>query len=221
LTAYRTVAAGWHKVHLRLLLALLLPGLLIAPKAVAHKLKVFATAEGAQIQGSAYFAGGAAASGARIEVRDTQGRVLATLSPDPQGGFSYTAKAPVDHVLVALGADGHQAEWTVRAAELAGGFPASVTVPPVEEKAAAKSDAAPPMPMTQRAGPIQLDPASLSAIEVLIARQIRPLREELHEAEDRARLHDILGGVGTIFGITGLALWWDSRRRRARPGDHG
>jgi nickel transport protein len=60
---------------------------------------------------------------------------------------------------------------------------------------------------------VALDPAVESAIERAVARQIRPLREQLVAAEDRIRLQDILGGIGYIIGLTGLALWWRSRRR--------
>jgi nickel transport protein len=49
-------------------------------------------------------------------------------------------------------------------------------------------------------------------IERAVARQVRPLREELMAAQDQARLHDILGGIGYILGLTGIALWWRARR---------
>jgi len=96
--------------------------LTLGDPALAHKLQVFAFAEGARISGSAYFAGGGAALVARIEVRDGEGGVLAELAPDGEGRFVYTAAAPVDHLILAITSDGHQAEWRVPAAELATGF---------------------------------------------------------------------------------------------------
>jgi nickel transport protein len=57
-----------------------------------------------------------------------------------------------------------------------------------------------------------LDPALEAAIERAVARQVRPLREEVAAARDAARLQDILGGIGYLFGLTGLALWWRGRR---------
>jgi nickel transport protein len=53
-------------------------------------------------------------------------------------------------------------------------------------------------------------------IEVAVARQIRPLREELLATRDALRLTDILGGVGYIFGLAGVALWWHARRSGGR-----
>ena len=205
----------------RMLVALLLPLLLVTTPALAHKLKVFATAEGKDIRGSVYFAGGGPAVGCHVEVRDFQGRVLATLSPDREGRFTYQAQAPMDHMLVAVSDDGHQARWTLAATDLTGSFPGT-ELPAISAGQVSPADAKPIGAATQPPTapgqePVQLDPATLAAIETLLARQIRPLREELDAAQDQARLHDILGGVGTIFGIVGLALWWGARRR-PKPG---
>ena len=52
-------------------------------------------------------------------------------------------------------------------------------------------------------------------IEQAVARQVRPLREELLAAQGRAGLRDILGGIGYILGLVGLLIWWQSRRDRA------
>jgi nickel transport protein len=62
-----------------------------------------------------------------------------------------------------------------------------------------------------------LAPEIAAAIERAVARQVRPLREELLATRDALRLQDILGGIGYIFGLAGLALWWRSRQ----PTDRG
>ena len=183
-----------------LLLALTLS--LATGTAPAHSLRVFAFADGNRISGSAYFAGGGAASGARIRVLDDKGGGLAELEPDEEGGFSYQALAPVDHVVVAETGDGHRAEWRVRAAELAPGFPGSEATPP------APSEASP----SARAVEVRADPEPLAAIEQAVARQVRPLREELAAAQGRAAPRDVLGGIGYILGVAGLAAWWRCRR---------
>jgi hypothetical protein len=60
--------------------AILLLGIGPIGEALAHQPRVFAFADGARITGSAYFAGGGAATGARIEVRDDNGVLLAELT---------------------------------------------------------------------------------------------------------------------------------------------
>jgi hypothetical protein len=42
---------------------------------------------------------------------------------------------------------------------------------------------------------------------------VRPLREELAEARARARVQDVIGGIGYIVGVAGLGLWWAARSR--------
>ena len=206
---------------------------LAAGPAAAHKLQVFAFADGARIEGSVYFAGGARAQGATVKIEDGQGRVLALLTPASDGTFGYVAQAPVDHTIVADSGDGHRAEWRVSAAELAAGFPRAASgaalaeaparpsgpsAPPAQSAAPAASAGAPTSIATPIATPIAtgpapgLDPALESMIERAVARQVRPLREELMAAQDQARLHDILGGIGYILGLTGIALWWRARR---------
>lgn len=193
--------------------------LTLGDPALAHKLQVFAFAEGARISGSAYFAGGGAALVARIEVRDGEGGVLAELAPDGEGRFVYTAAAPVDHLILAITSDGHQAEWRVPAAELATGFGYGGAIAQEAERphrrdepVIVETDAS----STSATSVAILDPALESAIERAVARQIRPLREQLVAAQDRIRFQDILGGIGYIMGLTGLALWWTSRRRSGR-----
>lgn len=194
--------------------------LILGTQALAHKLQVFAFAEGAQISGSAYFAGGGAASGVRIEVLGGEGRVLAVLAPDGEGKFAYSSQAPVDHLIRAITGDGHQADWLVSAAELAAGFGSEAAVVQEAERPD-RSDLpvivgtdASSIPQTSVA---TLDPAIESAIERAVVRQIRPLREQFVAVQDQIRLHDILGGIGYIMGLTGLALWWASRRRSGPP----
>jgi len=172
---------------------------LASAPALAHRLQVFAFADGDRIEGSAYFAGGGAATGARIQVLDAQGRPLTELTPDGAGAFSYQAQTAEDHVVVAETGDGHRAEWRIRASELAPGFHSASVAP--------ESEATPVPPP----GPAK--EADLTAlVEQAVARQIRPLREELAAAQGQAALRDVLGGIGYILGLLGLLAWWRSRR---------
>ena len=178
---------------------------------------MFAFADGARIEGSAYFAGGGRAAGAHILVKDAGGRTVAELSPAADGSFSYVAQAPVDHLIVADSGDGHRAEWKISAAELASGFAerkesvALQTAPRTDAGASVAESATATSVQPTLPAPV-IDPALEAAIERAVARQMRPLREELIAARDAYRLRDILGGIGYIFGLAGLALWWHARR---------
>ena len=48
-----------------------------------------------------------------------------------------------------------------------------------------------------------------------LSAQIDALRWQVHESDERLRLRDILGGIGFILGLAGVALYMKARRRRA------
>ena len=55
------------------------------------------------------------------------------------------------------------------------------------------------------------------AVDRAVERQIRPLLEAYDAAEGRLRFNDIVGGIGMIVGLAGIALWAASRRRKDGP----
>ena len=170
---------------MKAILAALVLAMLAAP-ASAHKLKLFASVEGGDIVGSAYFVGGDKAVGVPGRIQGADGSLVASFATGPDGSFRQGVTARMDHTISVESEDGHAALFTIRAAE----FPPSL---PEGKGMAASSDTA--------------------ALEAAIARQIRPLREQLDAYESRVRLHDIMGGIGTIFGLFGCWAWLQSRRR--------
>jgi nickel transport protein len=189
--------------------ALLLIVLPLTP-ASAHKLRAFAFVEGAVIHGSAYFADNAPAQGAHIRVIDPAGVVMAETTSDAQGRFSVVAQQRVDQRIVADAGDGHQSEYTVTAAELPSSLPAPATRPAVSATAVAPSE-----PDAASVLPGMSHEALEAMVERAVARQVGPLREQLAGYEDRVRWHDVLGGLGYILGVTGLAIWLRSGRGRS------
>ncbi len=169
--------------------------LVLAPAAgFAHGLRLFASADGAQIRGSAVFADGTPAAGMPIRIETRAGQVLGRTVADVRGAFHWAAGAPVEHRIIAEGIDGHGATWIVGADELRPGF---VDAAPVADSASAPA----------------VDPRLLAAVEQAVARQIAPLRAQLQAAAGRARLNDIIGGIGWIIALAGWGAWWLTRRR--------
>jgi len=52
--------------------------------------------------------------------------------------------------------------------------------------------------------------------ERAVARQVRPLREEMVACVERIRLRDVIGGLGYILGIAGIGFYVAARRARPR-----
>lgn len=192
--------------------------LLAATSALAHKLKVFALVDGDHIVGSAYFVGGAKATRATITVVDREGNELARLVPDAEGEFRHSPKERIDHVIVVDSGDGHVARWTIPADALPAGLGATSEEPPAGPLAASPPPREPEKEEPRR--PVANEPVHdevlASLIEQSVARQLRPLREQLDAHDSRVRLQDILGGIGYITGLAGLGLWWFAGRRE-RP----
>jgi nickel transport protein len=179
-----------------------------ASPAHAHKLKVFAAAVGARIEGSVYFVGGGPARGARIVVESADGTLIEALNADDSGAFAFTAKVRTDHVIVTSSADGHSARTTIPASVL----PASLPLP----ASGLGASAAEGRDLTAPAPPHEGKTGDLAAMEARIAeavaQQVAPLREQLSAYEDRVRLRDVLGGLGYILGLAGLFAWMRARR---------
>lgn len=167
--------------------AFLLAGLTAAGPAWAHKMKIFAVIEGDAIVGSAYFSPGGRVRDAEA-VLSVGNEEVARTRTGADGSFRFTPTRPGPYRIAVDGGDGHAAFFI-----LADSAPSPATPAPLSTPAAAVSDA---------------------ALEQAIARQIRPLREQIDAYEEKIRLHDILGGLGIIAGLAGVAFGLSERRKR-------
>jgi len=201
----RTLPSGW-------LMAVALGGILQATPAAAHKLNVFAFAEGKTIRGEVYFRGRVPARNAKLTAFGPAGEKLAETTSDERGEFSFEARFHCDHRLVADSGDGHGTEFTVSAGELPDSLPLcqghSGTAGGQSPQAAPPPDAA-HTPLA-----IPKDEELKELIEVAVGKQVVALRRQLDRYEQRTRLRDILGGIGYILGLVGLAYYFLGLRKR-------
>lgn len=181
--------------------------------AYAHKVKLFATAAGNLITGYAYFPGGGRVSNISIKIWGPEGTSLGETLTNAEGEFSYTVSQRVAHTFTLDTGDGHHASYTVTAAELSDTLPLSsvgktnLSTPLVPSTNLPQDEA-----IVNQA--ISLSPQELkNLLEQAVSKQIRPLREQLDAYEDKIRLHDILGGIGYIFGILGILFYFGKRTR--------
>lgn len=203
-----------------------------AAEALAHRVSVFAVAQGGVISGEGYYANGTKAQGALVELRDASGALAAQTRTRPDGTFSLDvpqgATPPLTVVLKA--GDGHQSDYTLTAKDLGQGVAASPSAPPASASppdaapAAAPAQAPAPAPLQASAQASAqapaLDEARLQAlVEQAAAKalegQLAPLRLELARLAAQAegnRLRDIVGGLGWIMGLAGLAAWFKRKR---------
>ncbi|GFK92855.1 hypothetical protein NNJEOMEG_00683 [Fundidesulfovibrio magnetotacticus] len=101
--------------------AVLTAALLFRPgAALAHKVNVFAVAEAGALTGEGYFANGSKAQACPVELRDASGRVAATARTGKDGSFRLELPPGLTPplTLVLKAGDGHQADYTLTAADL-------------------------------------------------------------------------------------------------------
>jgi nickel transport protein len=197
-----------------------------AAPAAAHKLILFASVEGATIHGKAYFQGGAPARGLAVTAFDPQGAELAQTTTDDRGEFTMEAQFGCNHRLVVETPDGHGAEFPLKAEQL----PADLPPPPDEAAGSARpggehSHSHPghshPHGEHSHSHPPPREPATSKSAGAGPSDELRALRadvaalqEQLTRYENRMRLRDILGGIGYILGLAGIAFYFLGVRRK-------
>lgn len=191
--------------------ALLAGAVLAATPAWAHKIDVFVYRDGPQLKGEGGYDEGSPAGGAQIKVTDASGQVVGQARTDPEGGFvlPWPGGKPPWEVEINDGG-GHRGVFVLTADEAAGASQASSSAP-----ATAPSNA--PHPAAQAAGTAGVDRKALAD---LLRQELAPIKAQLARlgGQNQVGVKDIIGGLGWIAGLAGLALWWTGRRER-RGGD--
>ncbi len=170
----------------------------------AHKIKIFATTDGATITGSLYSPGGGGLAGQELLVTAAKTKV-GTVRTDHRGQFSYKPEQRVEHTFVYRSDDGHQAQFTV--------VPGDPAIASGEGGEGVDAGLSGENDVTAVAGLGDAEPLR-AVVEEAVHRQVAPLREELNAFKDRVRFTDILGGMGYILGLAGWAALLKSRSAR-------
>ena len=165
-----------------------------ASSANAHQMDLFAQVHGSEIHGEAHFHGGVAAKNVTVTALDPAGEKIGETKTDEQGKFTLQAKFRCDHRLLVKTADGHGTQCTIAAGQLPSSLPS---------RAGAADHAADHQHASHEHDQSESIRADLAA-----------LRKQLHGYEQKTRLRDVLGGIGYILGIAGIAFYLLGVRRR-------
>jgi nickel transport protein len=204
---------------------------LAAPSAaLAHNVSVHAYVEGDEMITESRFSDGKECQDATIEVFDGKGNKLAEGKTDAQGLFSFRPPARTDLVIRLTTAMGHRAEYTVLAQDLRQDLPENLPenlpheheTPETGGKVAEDphGHAHPEPEHDPPAGSPGLEHHGSAEIELIVDRvvsqRLAPMRRDLEEARRERRLSDIIGGIGYIVGLMGLAMYFRSRLKLGR-----
>lgn len=194
-----------NKLYLILIFTFLII-IMMDVSAFAHKVNVFAYVEGEKIYTESYFNDGKKCIDSKIEVFDNQGNKLLEGLTDKEGEFSFEVPSEDGDLKIVLTASmGHRAEYSISADELRG-FVGLIK----EENKEPISIVSPEISL--------VDSKEIQLItEDTLDEKLKPIMREMKEIkksqEDRISPTEIIGGVGYIIGIFGIAAYFLSRKR--------
>lgn len=177
----------------------------------AHKIRIFAWEEGGIIQTEVKFSGGKVAKNTTITVASKQNQQeLLTGTTDSQGKFSFpipqTAKDNrYDLEIIANSGDGHKNSWLLNARDY---LELTQSPQPLHQD----------IPSTSLSPTYVLNEDQLSQIiESALDKKLAPIKRSLARQQDqKPSLQDILGGIGYILGLAGIAAYFKSKREAVK-----
>ncbi len=176
----------------------------------AHKVIVFAWTEGDTVYTESKFSGGKRVNSGIIKVYAPDGRKLIEGRTNAAGEYSFTIPQKTDLKIVLDAGMGHRGEWTLMRDEIEGTSDLDTKQALVEKIAENRRDETLlPVPATGCAD-------IKAGIEKALDKKLKPLIRRLNRIEhqnDGPALTDILGGLGYILGLIGIAAYVHSRRR--------
>jgi nickel transport protein len=180
--------------------------LLVALSAHAHKVNMFAFAEGNEVFVEGYFTDGKKPRKCEVIVYDVSNKPLLTGTTNEDGQFSFTIPAPGDLRITLDAGEGHMAQY-VLSAEETGITDSGTTGMPDQPPMAEQVDSS-----VNIATSVSSNKELQSVVQKSVGSAIRPVMRALDELKERRTMSDIIGGVGIIMGIGGLFLYFQARK---------
>lgn len=181
-------------------LILLILGCLVTGNAYAHKANVFAYPEGDRVYVQGYFLDGKKVKNSKVTVYGGNDKLLVEGLTNEEGEFTFPISDKQGLRIVLDAGEGHQAEYRLSAAEVAG-MQAATAQRPSADPTAVTADAASPVP-------------THAELRRAVAEGVMPLAREIAELKERRSVSDILGGIGFIVGVLGVFAYFQARRQR-------
>lgn len=170
----------------------------------AHRVEIYAWVEGDRVFTESFFSGGHKAAHSQIEVFGHNGEKLLTGKTDSQGMFSFQLPEKKSLKIVLRTPAGHRSEVNLKSGEI------PVRGDHHESGHTEKGLSIAPVPCMSRE-------EIKAVIEQVLDKKLEPMKLRLAESQKRGPgITEILGGIGYIMGLMGIAIYF-SNRRKAQP----
>jgi nickel transport protein len=165
----------------------------------AHKVNIFAYVEDDTVFTESYFNDGTKCIHSTVTVLDKQGSKLLEGKTDKDGLFSFQIPLYTDLRIILTASMGHRAEYMLRKSEL------SLTPSRIMDQS------------QEQGGTIHIDTVQLqSLIEASLDKKLAPIRKniEKNQRDHGPSLTEVIGGIGYIFGIMGLVIFFKNKKNK-------
>lgn len=189
--------------------------------ALAHKISIFAWVEGDTVYTQSKFSRGRKAKNSPVIVFDLDENKLLEGKTDDKGKFAFKIPQKTALKVVLKASMGHMAEWTIPLEEITAGIQTSDSNSESDIKNSCESASQPPA-ITSGSNLSALSEVrgiSKQEIKKLIDesldRKLSPIMNMLADSYgDGPSLTEIISGIGYIFGLVGVAMYFTSRRKK-------
>lgn len=200
-----------NKFLISIFLVLLLVCSLSLP-VLAHKVILYAYLEGDKIVAEGAFGDGSAIKNAEVLVYGSDNQLLTEVKTDENGIVEFEVPAKSDLKLVLNAGMGHQAEYRIEESELSGvtiGSESSAAAPDSLKISQKNTE----IESKNKAGITAVDEKELRTIIAQeLAKKIDPINKTLVKMNNSGPgVTEIIGGIGYIFGLMGLYLYFKKR----------
>jgi len=200
-------AFNYHKLLISFVsLSLLL--LMTASVVFAHKVNIFAYVEGDTVYTESYFSDGTKVKEGVVQVYDSQGTKLLEGKTDENGEFNFKPPRKNDLKIVLLASMGHKNTYTLSVDELL-----DIIVAEKPQKAEPKES------KVKEVAEVHLDQIK-RIIDTSLDEKLKPIMRELAKAQQKSiSFTEVIGGIGYIFGIMGIILYFAGKKRGGKKKD--
>lgn len=187
----------------------------------AHKVMIFAWIDGNTIHTQSKFSGGRRAKNAQVLVYDSDDVLLLEGKTDTDGMFSFKIPKKTDLKIVLKASMGHQAVWTIPAQEITGSETQIGNTEnriPTSRKTAFGSPDIKKNDGVPESGTAVLGKKDIQKIiDTSLDKKLRPITIMLSDSMNRGPgFTEIMGGIGYILGLVGIAFYFANRKKNDR-----
>ena len=184
-----------------------MPIFLLTPThALAHKMNVFAWVEGDTVFVEGSYGGKKKAKNCLVEVFNKAGVKLLEGITNKKGEFSFKPPVMAELRVVLTDAMGHMNDFVLPASAFGEAITSQSTSPSELQSSKKDSTAA-------TIDPHQLEEMIDKALDRKLAPVIKLIRDTRREGPS---FKEIIGGIGYIFGLIGVALYFSNRKKKER-----